>query len=95
MRADDRPAESRLLTCAPTYLPTVLLTHSTPCPCTQAEDLPRLAGPSDATTRLQPDFDEATGQVYLYCSVEEDEDEQSTTSIYLLEYLDALLPTPQ
>ena len=30
----------------------------------EAEDLPRLAGPSDATTRLQPDFDEATGQVY-------------------------------
>ena len=33
----------------------------------EAEDLPRLAGPSDATTRLQPDFDEATGQVHLTC----------------------------
>lgn len=58
----------------------------------EPEDLPRLAGPSDATTRLQPDFDEATGQVCLYCSVEEDDDEQSTTSIYLLDYLEALLP---
>tara|TARA_B100000795_G_scaffold234483_1_gene193683 strand:+ start:429 stop:572 length:144 start_codon:yes stop_codon:yes gene_type:complete len=34
-------------------------------------------------------------QVYLYCSIEEEEDEQSTTSIYLLEYLDALLPAHQ
>lgn len=58
----------------------------------EPEDLPRLAGPSDATTRLQPDFDEATGQVCLYCSVEEDDDEQQSTSIYLLEYLEALLP---
>jgi len=34
-------------------------------------------------------------QVYLYCSIEEDDDEQSTTSIYLLEYLEALLPAHQ